>query len=221
MCCIVVIQCIFKYNQIQIHRRLRCSDTNAFINFWLRFFDTRRETILKSLSYHIMLPTSQRSAHLVVQSQSLNTMVGPQFFNNMIGPQFLNPMVGPQFLNTMVRPQFLNPMVGPQFLNTMVGPQFLNTMVGPQFLNTMIGSQFLNTMIRPQFLNTMVLTQLQPSASMADNPTVYLHGPKSTPNWLFFKIFKFSGPSLPGMMSFTLKPYFLSGVYYHIYQPLR
>ena len=29
---------------------LRCSGTNAFINFWLQFFDTRRETILKNIS---------------------------------------------------------------------------------------------------------------------------------------------------------------------------
>ena len=30
----------------------------------------------------------------------------------------------------------------------------------------------------------------------------------------FFKIFKFSGPSLPIMTSFTLQPHFLSGIYY-------
>ena len=34
------------------------SCANTFINFWLLFFDTRRETILKSLSYHTMLTTS-------------------------------------------------------------------------------------------------------------------------------------------------------------------
>ena len=56
------------------------------------------------------------------------------------------------------------------------------------------------------------------------NLTVCLHGPVSTLNRLFFKILKFSGPSLPGMTSSTLQPYFLSGVYYDngtIYQPLR
>ena len=56
--------------------------------------------------------------------------------------------------------------------------------------------------------------QLQLFAPMADNPTVCLHDPKSTPKWLLFQIFKFSGPSLPGMTSFTLQPFFLSGVYY-------
>ena len=30
---------------------LCCSDTNVFINFWFRFFDMRRDTILKSLYY--------------------------------------------------------------------------------------------------------------------------------------------------------------------------
>ena len=114
-----------------------------FISFWLRFFDTKRETILKSISYHTMLTTPQRSAHLVVQSQ---------------------------------------------FLKTMVGRQLLIIIVGHQLLNTMVG------------------TQLQLSTSMADNPTVCLHCPKSTLNWLFFKIFQFSGPSLPGVTSFILQP---------------
>ena len=43
---------------------------------------------------------------------------------------------------------------------------------------------------------------------------VCLHSPKSTPNSPFFKIFKFSGPSHPGMTSFTLQPHFLSEFYY-------
>ena len=42
---------------IQIQVGFHCSSTNALINFWVRFFDMRRETILKSLSYHIMLMT--------------------------------------------------------------------------------------------------------------------------------------------------------------------
>ena len=35
--------------------------------------------------------------------------------------------------------------------------------------------------------------------------------PLSDLNWIFFKILKFSGPSLLGMTSSTLRPYFLSG----------
>ena len=69
-------------------RRLRCSGTNAFINFWLHFFDARRETILKSLSTDTILITPQRSAHLVVQYQFLNTMVGPQLLNIIVHPNF-------------------------------------------------------------------------------------------------------------------------------------
>ena len=65
-----------------------------------------------------------------------------------------------------------------------------------------------------QLFLTMVGAQLQLCAIEADIPTVCLHRPKSTPNWLFFKIFKFSGSSYLGMMSFTLQPHFLSGVYY-------
>ena len=64
------------------------------------------------------------------------------------------------------------------------------------------------------FSTPQVGPQLQLSASVADNPTVCLYGPKSTPNRPFFKIIRFSRPSLPGMTSFTLQPYFLSGVYY-------
>ena len=128
-----------------------------------------------------MLKTPKRSAHVVVQSQFLTIMVGPQLLTIMVGPQLLTIMVGPQLLTIMVGPQLLTIMVGPQLLTIMVGPQLLTIMVGPQ---------------------------LQLSAIEADNPTVCLHGPKSTPNCLFFKIFKFSGPSLLGMTSFTLHPSF-------------
>ena len=62
-----------------------------------------------------------------------------------------------------------------------------------------------------QLLYIMVGSQLQLSGIEADNPTFCLHGPKSTPNWLFFKILKFSGPSLLGMTSFTLQPIFYLG----------
>ena len=58
---------------------LHCSATNVLFITWLRFFDKRRETILKSLSYHRMLTTPQRSVHVVDQSQFLNIMVGPNF----------------------------------------------------------------------------------------------------------------------------------------------
>ena len=60
-----------------------------------------------------------------------------------------------------------------------------------QLLNTMIGTQHLNTMVGPNF---------------------------STPwpelNCIFFKIFQIFIPSLLGITSSTLKPHFLSGVYY-------
>ena len=45
------------------------------------------------------------------------------------------------------------------------------------------------------------------------NSNLCLHGLMSTFNWLFFKNLKFSGPCLPSMMSSTLQPHFLSGVY--------
>ena len=95
----IQIQSNAKHNrQTQIHRRLRCSGTNAFINFWVRFFDTRRETILTMLTIpnirHISWfnlnfstslsdPTSQHHC----QTPLLNTMVRTQFLNFMVGPQ--------------------------------------------------------------------------------------------------------------------------------------
>ena len=100
-------------------RTFCCSGTNRLlISDFGSSTQGERHTILKSLSYHTMLTTPQRSAHFEVQSQ------------------------------------FLNSFVGPQLLKTIVGPQILNIMVGPQ---------------------------LQMSTSMADNLTVCLHGPKSTP----------------------------------------
>ena len=47
----VHIQYTFKCSQIQNTGGLFCSGTNAFINFLVRFFDTRRETqFLKGVS---------------------------------------------------------------------------------------------------------------------------------------------------------------------------
>ena len=47
--------------------------------------------------------------------------------------------------------------------------------------------ELLNIIVGPQLFNTMAGPQLQLSASMADNPTVGLHRPKSTPNSSFSK----------------------------------
>ena len=41
-----------------------------------------------------MLTTPQRSAHLMVQSQFLNSIVGPQLLNTMVGRHLLHTMVG-------------------------------------------------------------------------------------------------------------------------------
>ena len=83
-----------------------------------------------------MLTTPQRSVHLVVQSQFLNSMVLTQLLNTIFGLQILNTIVLPNF-----SPSWSDPI-----------------MVGPQL-----------------------------SAIEADNPTVWLHGPKSNPNWPVFQ----------------------------------
>ena len=77
-----------KHRRTQIHRRLRCSGTNRLlISDFGSSTRGERDTIRKSLSYHTMLTTPQRSAHLVIQSQFLHTMVGPQLLNTMAGTQ--------------------------------------------------------------------------------------------------------------------------------------
>ena len=91
----------------------------------------------------------------------------------------------------MAGPQLLNIMVRTQLLNNMVGPQLLNNMVGPQLLNNMVGPKLLKNMIGPQLLNIMAGTQLN-----------------------LFQNLQILSPSLLGMMSSTLQPHFLTGVYY-------
>ena len=57
----------FANHTIQIHRRLRCFRYERFINFWLQFFDARRETILKSISW----------SYYTNNTQTLGTSRGP------------------------------------------------------------------------------------------------------------------------------------------------
>ena len=104
--------------------------------------------------------------------------------------------------HTMLTTSFYgwNPTLCPNGRNSTIifhGPTLKSQLPGrTQLLTIMVGSNF-NCL--PQWQTTQL--------------SVYI-GPKSTPNWLFFKIFKFLGPSLPGMTSFTLQPHFLSEVYY-------
>ena len=69
---------------------------------------------------------------------------------------------------------------------------FSAPMAEVQLSACMVRSQILNCIVRPQLLNTMVVPQLN----------------------LFFKFFQILSPSLPSMISSTLQPNFLSGVYY-------
>ena len=96
-----------KHNRrTQMYKRLRCSGTNSLLTSWLQFFDTRRETIHKSLSCYTMLTTPQRSVYLVVQSQFPNAMIGPQLLHNMVGTQLFNSIVGPNFSQSLSDPNF-------------------------------------------------------------------------------------------------------------------
>ena len=83
--------------QTQIHWQLCCSGTNVLLISGLRFFNIRRETILKSLLYHTMLTTPPTLGYLVVQSQFLNTMLGPNFSTSLSDPNFSTPWKRTQF----------------------------------------------------------------------------------------------------------------------------
>ena len=119
-----------------------CFRYERFINFWLRFFDTRRETkFLKVFANHTMLTIlsdhPQRAAYLVMFKISIHL-----------------PRSRSEKLNCR----------------------------------------------RNGRNSTLCLNGRNSTLS-----------PWSNLNWLFFKILKFSGPSLPGMTSSILQPYFLSG----------
>ena len=87
-----------------------------------------------------------------------------------------------------------------QFLKVFHNHTMLTT--PPTFTHLVV--QFLNTMVGPNF-NCLPLRQTtQLSAYIVQNQLPIL----------FFKIFKFSRPLLPGMTLFTLQLHFLSGVYY-------
>ena len=58
---------------------------------------------------------------------------------------------------------------------------------------------------------TSSTAEIQLYASMAETQLSATMVQSQLLNWLFFKIFKFSGPSLPGMTSSTLQLHFLSG----------
>ena len=112
-----------KHTQMQNTGGLCCSDTNAFINFWLRFFDTRRETQFLPCWPYYADPTNARRILWCLRSLSVE-----------------------------IRKTQLH-------------------------------------------LSTAENSTLCP---IGRNSTVCLHCPISTLNRLFFKILKFSGPSLPG-----------------------
>ena len=63
----------------------------------------------------------------------------------------------------------------------------------------------------PKNSTTSSTAQIQLYALIIEKSTLCLYGPILTLNWLFFKIFKFSKPSFPGMMSSALQPHFTSG----------
>ena len=71
-----------------MQKHFRSSRNHLFNYLTLVLRQEERDTILKSLSSHTMLITPQHSAHLVVQSQFLNTMVGPNFSTPWSDPNF-------------------------------------------------------------------------------------------------------------------------------------
>ena len=87
---VTYIHYIFKYKYICKHntntnaggnrRTFFCSGTNGFIDFWVRFFDMRRETILKRLlqSYYANNTPNVRSISWCFRSQFIFASRDPQ-----------------------------------------------------------------------------------------------------------------------------------------------
>ena len=109
----------------------------------------------------------------------------------------------PTLGHLVVQSQFLITMVGPQLLNIIVGPNFLSSWSDPNFNCLPQRSKPPTTRLRGSELSSLC-----PSGK---DSVVCLPSPQSTPDKHFFKIFKFSGPSLPVMTSFTLQPIFSLG----------
>ena len=107
------------------------SNERFIINFWLRFFDTRKETILKSLSYSYYANPTPNVRHISWCLRSQFIFAGPdpknlttvEYSTLWQKNPFSAPMAEAQLSACMVQPQILNWLVGPQLLNTMVGPQ--------------------------------------------------------------------------------------------------
>ena len=87
--------------------------------------------------------------------------------------------------------------------------QFLKVFRNQRSAHLVIQSQFLNPLVGPNSSTPWPELNFKAEDSIlcpsGRSSMVCLHGPQSTPNWPFFKIFKFSGPSLPGVTSFTLQ----------------
>ena len=96
---------------------LRCSDTNAFINFWLQFFDTRRETILTMLAIlsdstnALRITWCLRALSVEIRKPQLRLQRPNLNFNSMAGTRLSACMVQCQPLTLFQNPQILSPSI--------------------------------------------------------------------------------------------------------------
>ena len=154
------------------------------INFWLRFFDTTRETQFLLCWPYYLTPQTQcilqclRSLSVKI-CKTLTTCLNGRKLNSLCpnGKNSIICLYGPT--------SNFNCMVGLQLLNTMVGPRLLNTMVRPQLLDTMVRPQLLDTMVRPQILDSMAENSIL--CPNGRNSIVCLHGPISNPQLNLFQ----------------------------------
>ena len=108
-----------------------------------------------------------------------------------------------------------------QFLKVFHNHTILKT---PQRLvHLVVQSQFLNIMVGHQILTINIGPQLQLSAIEADNPTVCLHGPMSTPNLCFSKFPNSQPISSVHDIIHTPAPFLIWGLLWHLWlsYPLR
>ena len=185
-----------------------------FINFWLRLFDTRRETqFLKVFRLIICKQHPQSFAYLVIQSHFLNSWSDSNFSTSLPDPTSHHhgrtptstachwgwqPNCLPTVSTVNSQLQLSDSMTDNPTVCLLCPQSTPNFNCLTQWQTTQLSAYSVHSQLptstvwlngrQPNCLPAVstVNSQLQLSDSMAENPAVCLHGPKSTPNWRDF-----------------------------------
>ena len=172
-----------------------------FINFWLRFFDTSRETLFLKVFRNLTMLTTPLTFANTTQANT-NTYANRQTLLFRYE----------RFINFWLR--FFDTRRERQFLKVFRNLTMLTPTRNVRHISWCLRSQFISAGRDPKKSTLRLNGRSLTSRLHGRNSILWLHSPMSTSHWLFFKILKFSGPSFPYMTSSTLQPHSLSGVNY-------